>query len=205
MFTGLVEGMGTVEKFSRQGPGARLTVNVGSVCPGLPLGSSLAVNGCCLTVVEQQGKLLGFDLGPETLQRTNLGRLSPGDRVNLERPLRMGDPVGGHLVTGHVDALAEVVQRQDQQQWSVCWFAFPPQLQAHIVPKGCVALDGVSLTVVEVRPGRFSVMLIPHTLAITTLGLRQVGDVVNLETDLLAKYVQAQLSVLTQSTARAPS
>ncbi len=194
MFTGLVETLAPVVDFRPDPPGARLVVDAAAILEGIAVGSSVAVNGCCLTVVKIEGSCLHFDLGPETLQRTNLGRLQSGDAVNLERSLRLGDPVGGHLVTGHVDAVGQVVQREDQKEWSTCWFSFPPQYQAHLVPKGCVAVDGVSLTVVEVQPERFSVMLIPHTLAVTTLGRRQVGDAVNLETDLLAKYVERQLA-----------
>ncbi len=194
MFTGLVETLAPVVRFEHRSPGARLVVDGRAIRQGVQIGSSVAVNGCCLTVVEMEDHLLHFDLGPETLKRTNLGRLKAGEAVNLERSLRLGDPVGGHLVTGHVDAVGEVVRRVNQQEWSTCWFSFPEQYQGHIVPKGCVAVDGVSLTVVDVEPGRFSVMLIPHTLAVTTLGRRREGDVVNLETDLLAKYVEQQLA-----------
>jgi riboflavin synthase len=137
---------------------------------------------------------LEFQAGEETLAKTTLGRRRAGDRVNLERSLRLEDRLGGHLVTGHVDAVGQVAERAEDGPWAVVWFAAPRRLARQIAPKGSVAVDGVSLTVVEVRDDRFSVALIPHTLEITTLGLRRVGDEVNLETDVLAKYVERQLA-----------
>src|SRR5690606_21576414 len=140
------------------------------------------------------GELLAFDAGTETLSRTNLGGLKPGSFVNLERSLRAGDRLGGHYVTRHIDDTRTLDQRLDEGEWSKFWFRVPRALTTQMVSKGSIAVDGVSLTLVDVEPERFSIALIPHTLDVTTLGLLQPGDVVNLETDLLAKYVEKQLA-----------
>jgi riboflavin synthase len=193
MFTGLVEELGTVVSLQQRGPGVRLAVQANIVSADARLGDSIAINGCCLTVVEIETGRLGFDAGSETLSRTNLGRLAPGSRVNLERALRAGDRLGGHYVTGHIDAVGTVDERREEADWSFFWFRVPAGLTRQMASKGSVAVDGVSLTLVEVEPQRFSVALIPHTLSVTTLGALQPGDEVNLETDLLAKYVEQQL------------
>ncbi len=189
MFTGLVEGMGVVESIRIQPPGMRLSIEMGEHAKGVALGDSIAINGCCLTVVEQRGSILAFDAVPETLSRTNLGRLTPGVAVNLERSLRVGDRMGGHFVTGHIDGQGWVNAREEGQEWSYFWFECSEALTKQMASKGSITVDGVSLTLVSVERTRFSVALIPHTLAVTTLGRRAVGDPVNLETDLLAKYV----------------
>jgi riboflavin synthase len=188
MFTGLVEALGTVRGLAPGGPGRRLTVAAG-LASELALGESVAVNGACLTVVARDAETFAFDVGPETLARTNLGGLRPGDRVNLERALRLGDRLGGHLVQGHVDGVGRVENRRAEGEWVTVWFRCPPALAAEMVPKGSVAVDGVSLTLVDVAVDRFNVALIPHTLSATTLGLKGPGDAVNLETDILGKYV----------------
>jgi riboflavin synthase len=187
MFTGLVETLGLVQGVRAEGPGRRLTLS--APLDDLSLGDSVAVNGCCLTVVEVTADGFSFEAGPETLQLTNLGELAVGDRINLERSLRLGDRLGGHLVTGHVDGLGRIAERRRDGDWELIWFSCPPALAEQMAPKGSVAVDGISLTLVEVRADAFSVALIPHTLAVTTLGFKQVGAAVNLETDLLAKYV----------------
>ncbi|MFM2096201.1 MAG: hypothetical protein RIS70_3325 [Planctomycetota bacterium] len=196
MFTGLVEGLGSVADIASRPPGVRLVVQIPELAPetnaDVRIGESIALNGCCLTVVAAEGDRLSFDLGPETLQRTNLGRLAAGSRVNWERSLRFGDRLGGHLVTGHIDTVGKLDERTDDREWSTFWFRLPAPWMKHLVSKGCIAVDGVSLTVVAVEEARFSVSLIPHTLAVTTLGSLRLGDEVNLETDLLAKYVERQ-------------
>ena len=194
MFTGLVETRATIADVRPEPPGKRLLVLVPSFAGEVSLGESVAVNGCCLTVVEIDADRLAFEAGPETLQRTNLGGLAAGSFVNLERSLRLNDRLGGHLVTGHIDALATLDRRDDLGAWSMFWFRTSPQWTAQMVSKGSIAVDGVSLTLVDVEAERFSVALIPHTLEVTTLGQLRPGDAVNLETDLLAKYVQKQLA-----------
>jgi riboflavin synthase len=198
MFTGLVEALGRLESVVEESAGRRLRL----VWPGLPwagdplgLGESVAVNGCCLTVVATDASGDGFDVqaGPETLLRTNLGDARVGDPVNLERALRVGDRFGGHFVQGHVDATAALVERRPEGEWEFLAFDLDPVWDALLVPKGSIAVDGVSLTLVDVAPGRFSVMLIPHTLAVTTLGALVPGKRVNIECDMLAKHVQKLL------------
>ena len=194
MFAGLVEALGEVVNVADHGPGKRLLVDAGVVDHDAKIGVSIAINGCCLTVVEIDDTRLSFDAGPETLKRTNLGDFAPGTRVNLERSLKIGDRLGGHFVTGHIDAVGHLDERIDDADWSTFWFRVPEGLSRQMGSKGSVAVDGVSLTLVDVEPVRFSVALIPHTLSVTTLGRLQPGDPVNLETDLLAKYVQQQIA-----------
>ncbi|HTU94010.1 MAG TPA: riboflavin synthase [Gemmataceae bacterium] len=189
MFTGLVESLGVVREVVFEGGGCRLAVAAADIAAELSVGQSVAVNGACLTVVACAGETCSFQLGPETLERTNLSELRPGDHVNLERALRLSDRLGGHLVQGHVDGIGRIAERRADGEWVTVWFSCPPELAAQMVHKGSVAVDGVSLTVVDVGDDRFSVALIPHTLAHTTLGCKGPGAAVNLETDLLAKYV----------------
>ena len=190
MFTGLVELMAPVISAAPLGPGRRLVIDAGELAVDVKIGDSIAVNGCCLTVIETVDGRLSFDAGPETLERTNLGQLAPGMPVNLERSLRVGDRLGGHFVTGHIDAVGTLERRADRGDWSDLCFAVPAGLSAQMASKGSIAVDGISLTLVDVESKRFSVQLIPHTLAMTTLGRLPVGGRVNLETDLLAKYAQ---------------
>jgi riboflavin synthase len=189
MFTGLVEALGTVTALAPAGAGRELTVHAPQIAGELALGESVAVNGACLTVVAHDATTFRFQVGPETLDRTNLGELTAGDRVNLERSLRVSDRLGGHIVQGHIDGVGQVAERLTEGEWVKVWFRCPPELAAQMVSKGSVAVDGVSLTLVDVGPDRFSVALIPHTLAHTTLGFKGEGAAVNLETDLLGKYV----------------
>ncbi len=195
MFTGLVETMGQIVKMIDCRPGCRLTLRLDeSLWGGIALGDSIAINGCCLTVVaNDQPSLLDFEAGEETLSRTNLGQLAVGDPVNLERSLAVGDRMGGHFVTGHVDALSTILAIEPDPPWAKYWFSLPSEYSRQVVSKGSVTVDGISLTVVDAHQDRFSVALIPHTLAVTTLGRRQVGQQVNLETDVLAKYIERQL------------
>jgi riboflavin synthase len=197
MFTGLIEALGQVEALAPCGPGRELILAEPALAPQLTIGESVAVNGVCLTVVACQGNTFRFQLGPETLTRTNLGQLQPGDRVNLERALRVGDRLGGHFVQGHVDGVGTLLRRQPEGDWDRVWFSCPAALTVQMVPKGSIAVDGISLTLVEVTSEGFSVALIPHTLHHTTLGFKKPGDTVNLETDLLAKYVGKYLENLT--------
>lgn len=200
MFTGLVEELGTITALVPQGAAVELSLRAPLVAADAAIGDSIAVNGCCLTVVRRDLDVLTFEAGSETLSRTNLGRLKSGSRVNLERSLRVGDRLGGHYVSGHIDGLGALVERREEGPWAFLWFRVPGELSRQMASKGSIAVDGVSLTLVEVTSDRFSVALIPHTLAVTTLGALQTGDAVNLETDLLAKYVQRQLEFVTNKT-----
>jgi riboflavin synthase len=190
MFTGLVEALGTVAELRREGAGQRLAVAAPEIIDGMQIGDSVAINGCCLTVVSlvaDRGRA-EFEAGPETLRKTNLGTLQVGDRVNLERALLPTTRLGGHLMQGHVDGVGTIRERSRQGEWETVWF-HAGELARQMVPKGSVAVDGISLTVVDVTEDQFSVALIPHTLAVTTLGWKRAGSVVNLETDILGKYV----------------
>jgi len=192
VFTGLIEEVGQV--LGRDG--ARLAVSARRVLDGTSLGASIAVNGACLTVVERGADCLAFDLGPETRVRTTLGELGEGDAVNLERPLRLGGLVGGHLVQGHVDGVgvvAEMAADGETARLRIEWRA--PALGALLIPQGSVAVDGVSLTVAALDGTAFEIMLIPHTLAETSLGGLKAGRRVNLEMDMIGKYVQRFLAL----------
>jgi riboflavin synthase len=193
MFTGLVEALGSVSEVRPDGDGCRLLIAEPRLAKELQLGESVAVNGVCLTVIEAGGQTFAFQAGPETLSKTNLGGLKPNDPVNLERALRVGDRLGGHWVQGHVDGVGSIASQEQQGDWMTVWFACPPMLTRQMVAKGSIAVDGVSLTLVNVERDRFSVALIPHTLAMTTLSRKRPGEHVNLETDILAKYVNKLL------------
>jgi len=190
MFSGIVEALGSVAEIRSEPPGCRLFIREPKIVAETSVADSISVNGCCLTVVEVDAEAMAFQAGPETLSRTNLGDLKPGSPVNLERALAVGDRLGGHFVSGHIDGVGTLLKRHDHGDWSDFWFQVPKKLAAEMASKGSIAVDGVSLTIVDSHPERFSVALIPYTLAVTTLGPLQVGGKVNLETDLLAKYVQ---------------
>ena len=190
MFSGIVEALGTVAELRMEPPGCRIIIREAKIAAETKVADSICVNGCCLTVVEQNGDTFGFQAGPETLARTNLGQLKPGSRVNLERALAVGGRLGGHFVSGHIDGTGTLIERIDQGDWSTFWFSVPRSLAVQMASKGSIAVDGVSLTIVESQADRFSVALIPYTLDVTTLGPLTVGGKVNLETDILAKYVQ---------------
>ena len=192
MFTGIVEGTGTVAGLSvaPDGRGARLEVDAGWLAGRLEPGESVAVNGCCVTVATATPAGFAADLVAETLRRTALGRLAAGAAVNLERPLALGGRLGGHLVQGHVDGVARVLERTPAGDGEEVRVELPADLARYVVEKGSIAVDGVSLTVAGVGPGWFAVALVPHTLEVTTLGGRRPGDLVQLEVDVVAKYVE---------------
>jgi riboflavin synthase len=192
MFTGIVEGTGTVAALAvaADAGGARLEVEAPWLAGQLALGESVAVNGCCVTVAEPTAAGFAADLVAETLRRTALGGLEAGARVNLERPLALGGRLGGHLVQGHVDGIARVLDRSPVGDGEEVRIELPPELQRYVVEKGSIAVDGVSLTVAGVGPGWFAVALVPHTLEVTTLGERHPGDPVQLEVDVVAKYIE---------------
>ena len=193
MFSGLVEATPRIVTLLEEPGGVRLILERPTEFTDVRVGDSIAIQGCCLTVVELTDTSLSFQAGRETLSRTSLGDRKAGDKVNCERSLKLGDRLGGHLVTGHIDGQGELVSRDDEAEWSNMVFSAPHSLLRQMASKGSVAIEGVSLTLVNVTNETFSVALIPHTLAHTTLGDLKAGDAVNLETDLLAKYVQRQL------------
>jgi riboflavin synthase len=192
MFTGIVEGTGTVAALAAaaDGSGARLAVDAPWLAGQLTVGESVAVNGCCLTVAEPTPAGFAADLVAETLRRTALGGVEAGDRVNLERPLPLGGRLGGHLVQGHVDGVATVLNRTAVGEGEEVRIELPADLERYVVEKGSIAVDGVSLTVAATGPGWFAVALVPHTLEVTTLGERHPGDPVQLEVDMVAKYIE---------------
>ena len=190
MFTGLVEGQGTVQLLEKNGPSIDLTLKIPElILHEAQIGDSVAINGCCLTVVEIAENSLKFQAGAETLAKTNLGLLTVGDAVNLERPLAANGRLGGHFVQGHVDGVGSIKSIDRDGEWITMWFEVPEALALQMVPKGSVTVDGISLTIVGCEASSFSIALIPHTLEVTTLGQKQVGSIVNIETDILGKYV----------------
>ena len=191
MFTGLIEDVGTIGDLRLQQKSAVLTVKTKLPVRSMARGASVAVNGACLTVVKKGPKSFTVDVSPETLQRTSLETLTIGSMVNLERPMRLADRLGGHLVTGHVDGVGAIAAIERQGEFTIVTFDVPAPLGALLVPKGSVAVDGISLTVNVCRKQRFSVAIIPFTLRHTNLRARKVGDKVNIETDLIGKYVQS--------------
>ncbi|MFC9976029.1 riboflavin synthase [Spirillospora sp. NPDC127200] len=193
MFTGIVEELGEIVAVEPEGDSARFTIRGPLVTQDAVHGASIAVNGVCLTVVETKDEAFTADVVKETLDRSSLGALTPGSRVNLERPVRLSDRLGGHLVQGHVDGVGEIVSREPGDRWEVVTVALPAALARYVVDKGSITIDGVSLTVVEAGVDRFTVALIPTTLALTTLGLKGPGDPVNLEVDVVAKYVERMI------------
>jgi riboflavin synthase len=193
MFTGIVEELGTVATIVDQGDAVRLTLRASTVLEDVSLGDSISVNGCCLTVVSRDGDLWTADVMQDTLDETSLLGARPGDRVNLERAVTAGTRLGGHIVQGHVDGVGTIVARSPSEHWEVVEVSIPTGLSRYLVDKGSITVDGVSLTVVQAGDDSFTISLIPETLARTTLGLRQVGDRVNLEVDILAKYVERLL------------
>jgi riboflavin synthase len=196
MFTGIVEGLAAVRSVAKAKKGADtvMRIKLGRMARGLKKGDSVCINGACLTVTKMQKGEAEFEMVAETMRRTSLGSLKPGDRVNVERSMKVGDRLEGHFVLGHVDGTATIVDKIEKPAETTMWFKLDNKaLSRALVPKGSIAVDGISLTVVDVDDEKFSVSLIPHTLAITSLGLKKNGDKVNIETDVLSKYVSKSL------------
>ncbi|MFG2192138.1 riboflavin synthase [Streptomyces sp. NPDC048639] len=194
MFTGIVEELGEVVAVEDLGDASRFRLRGPVVTEDAKHGDSIAVNGVCLTVVDIQSGEFTADVMAETLSRSSLGALAPGSRVNLERPMALGGRLGGHLVQGHVDGTGAVVERKSAEHWEIVKVSLPEHLNRYVVEKGSITVDGISLTVVDAGPDFFTVSLIPTTLALTTLGIKQPGDPVNLEVDVIAKYVERMLA-----------
>ncbi|MCQ9133175.1 MULTISPECIES: riboflavin synthase [Streptomyces] len=203
MFTGIVEELGEVTAVENLGDASRFRLRGPVVTDGAKHGDSIAVNGVCLTVVEHEGDEFTADVMAETLNRSSLGALGVGSRVNLERPTAVGARLGGHIVQGHVDGTGAVLERRPSENWEIVKISLPDGLARYVVEKGSITVDGISLTVVDAGADHFTVSLIPTTLALTTLGLKQPGDPVNLEVDIVAKYVE-RLLASTQGTAGTP-
>jgi riboflavin synthase len=194
VFTGIIEELGRVRAIDRREGGARLEITAATVLAGITAGDSIAVNGCCLTVVDSGDGWWAGDVVIETMERTALGTLEAGEPVNLERPLRLSDHLGGHLVQGHVDAIGHVAAKAPLGDGSTRFtFSAPPDVLRYVVRKGSVAIDGISLTVASLGDEAFDIAVIPHTLAVTTLGHKEPGAAVNVEADLIAKYVERLL------------
>lgn len=194
MFTGLVQAVGTVHGQRPGGGGSQLTVDLGALPGPVRIGDSIALSGVCCTVTALDGRLAAFDLSPETLRRTWLGRAAQGTRLNLEAALRAGDPLGGHLVQGHVDGVGEVAAAIDAAQGGELWARIPEGLRKYCVEKGSITLDGVSLTIAGERGDAVGIAVIPHTAQATTLGALRAGDPLHVEVDVIAKYVEKMLA-----------
>ncbi|MBI3842043.1 MAG: riboflavin synthase [Thaumarchaeota archaeon] len=195
MFTGIVEGLGVVKKLNKHTKSrsaARMKVDLGNLAKGLKAGHSVAVNGVCLTVTKISNNEAEFEMIGETIRKTDLGKLQSGDRVNIERSLKVGQRMDGHYVLGHVDATAKIIEIEKMQKEIKIWIELPKELTRYVVKKGSIAIDGISLTVVDLTKNKLSVCIIPHTMKITNLGTKKIGDKVNIETDILGKYVLAE-------------
>ena len=198
MFTGIVEELGTVTAIEDQVDALRLSIRGTTVLEDAHLGDSISVNGCCLTVTTYDAGTWTADVMQETLDKTSLYGVRPGDRVNLERAVTADKRLGGHIVQGHVDAVGHVVRRTPSEHWEVVEISLPTELSRYLVDKGSITVDGVSLTVVTVTDDSFTVSLIPETLARTTLGIKQPGETVNLEVDVIAKHVEKLVGAYTK-------
>ncbi len=190
MFTGIIEGKGRLVRIERRGEGKRLTIELPSYLTEMQLGDSISINGACLTVVEKSDRMVQFDLSEETIKRSTLGKLREGDKVNLERALRLSDRLGGHFVTGHIDGIGVITEKRRERDYVTLRVRVPENVLKYVVPKGSIAMDGISLTVNEVGDRDILLTLIPYTLEKTTLMDKREGEAVNLEADLLGKYVE---------------
>jgi riboflavin synthase len=204
MFTGIVEEMGAVASMEHTLQGTRLTILASAVMGDLKIGDSISINGACLTVVTKGGQSFVVEVSPETLSVTTLGRLTGGAPVNLERAMKLNERIGGHLVAGHVDGVGTIRSRQQEGNAIMFVIEAPREILRYCVPKGSVTVDGISLTINDLADHSFSVAVIPHTAAVTTLGLKQVDDPVNLEADLIGKFVERLLQQRSQLPQRTP-
>jgi riboflavin synthase len=192
MFTGIIEGLGNIVSFDKKTnnrSAAKMKINIGKIAKGLKIGDSVAINGVCLTAVGISKGITEFEMVGETIKKTNLGSLERGDKVNIERSLKIGERLEGHFVLGHVDGIGIISKIEKQSNQIQIWIKLPKELSKHVIKKGSITVDGISLTVVDVLKDQFSVSIIPHTMQITNLSYKKVSDKVNIETDILGKYI----------------
>lgn len=192
MFTGIIEGLGSIIQFDKKTSNrsdAKMKVNLGKIAKGLKIGDSVAINGVCLTAINISKNIAEFEMVGETIKKTNLGTLQSGNKVNVERSLKVGERLEGHFVLGHVDGVGTISKIEKQPNQIKIWTKVPKELSKYIIKKGSVTVDGISLTVVDVLKDQFSVSIIPHTMKITNLSYKKIGDKVNIETDILGKYI----------------
>ena len=195
MFTGIIEGLGNIISFDKKTnnrSAAKMKINIGKIAKGLKIGDSVAINGVCLTAVGISKGITEFEMVGETIKKTNLGSLERGDKVNIERSLKIGERLEGHFVLGHVDGIGIISKIEKQSNQIQIWIKLPKELSKHVIKKGSITVDGISLTVVDVLKNQFSVSIIPHTMQITNLNYKKVGDKVNIETDILGKYILSE-------------
>ncbi len=195
MFTGIIIGLGNIVSFDKKTnnrSAAKMKINIGKIAKGLKIGDSVAINGVCLTAVSISKGITEFEMVGETIKKTNLGSLERGDKVNIERSLKVGERLEGHFVLGHVDGIGIISKIEKQSNQIQIWIKLPKELSKHVIKKGSITIDGISLTVVDVLKDQFSVSIIPHTMQITNLSYKKVGDKVNIETDILGKYILSQ-------------
>ena len=190
MFTGIIEGLGTIDEIRSQDQGKRFSFNADFVLGKTKIGDSISVSGVCLTVVMIQGKRFQVDVSPETLEKTTFGRAKIGDRVNLERALQLSGRIDGHLVSGHIDGMGTIKQKQTKGNAVIVGIGVPESFSRYMINKGSIAVDGISLTINNCDPGSFDVSIIPHTAKLTTMAMKSIGDSVNIETDMIGKYVE---------------
>ena len=194
MFTGIIEELGKIQRIETRSSGMRFTISAKLVMDDLNIGDSISINGVCLTVTEKKEKVFSMDLMPETLDKSNLGELIEGNDVNLERAMRACDRFGGHILQGHVETLGVILDKQQQEDNAVISVGLDPEWMRFCIPKGSIALDGISLTIAKIEANIVEIALIPHTLENTTLGLKSKSDTLNIETDIIGKYVERLLS-----------
>ena len=195
MFTGIIEGLGSIVMFDKKTSNrsaAKMKIKLDKIAKGLKVGDSVAINGVCLTAVNISKGITEFEMIGETIKKTNLGSLEPGDQVNIERSLKVGERLEGHFVLGHVDGVGIISKIEKQINQVQIWIKIPKELSKHIIKKGSITIDGISLTIVDKLKDQFSVSIIPHTMQVTNLGYKKIGDKVNIETDILGKYILSE-------------
>lgn len=190
MFSGIVEGLGTVTEIQSKKDFSKISVDIGKFSEGVKVGDSISINGACMTMINIEGNIVSFDVMVESLKKTDLGDLKVGNKVNIERSLKIGERLDGHFVLGHVDGAGVIEKKEQDGDNCVIWISLPKDLEYGLIPKGSIGVDGISLTIADIKENKFSIWLIPHTLKITTLGIKEKGAKVNIEIDYLGKWVR---------------